>query len=75
MDGLSKIIGKERVARVINETATPGIVNVVKNVESHPSYKSWIESEEYKKLDKNSVDFVKNHHPELHPELYPELAH
>ncbi|KAF9358495.1 hypothetical protein BGX34_008910 [Mortierella sp. NVP85] len=69
LDSLSKIIGKDRVAQVVNETATPGVIKVVKNVENQPSYKTWIESEEYKKLDVKSVTLVKEHHPELYREL------
>lgn len=60
---------------MINETATPGILKVVKNIESCLPYESWINSQEYKTLDKGSMGMVKEHHPELHPELYPELAH
>lgn len=65
LDALSKIIGKDRVAQVVNETATPGIIKVVKNVENKPGYKAWIGSEEYKKLDVGSVPLIKEHHPEL----------
>ncbi|KAK3816268.1 MAG: hypothetical protein J3Q66DRAFT_440721 [Benniella sp.] len=64
LDSFSKIIGKARVAQVVNETATPGIIKVVKNVENQPSYKAWIESEEYKKRDAKSMTLVKEH-PEL----------
>ncbi|KAF8925288.1 hypothetical protein EDD21DRAFT_446816 [Dissophora ornata] len=65
LNALEKIIGKERVASVINETNTPGVVKVRRNVESKPSYEAWTTSEEYKKLDVNSAAFVKDHHPEL----------
>ncbi|KAF9196651.1 hypothetical protein BGZ50_008596 [Haplosporangium sp. Z 11] len=58
------IIGKERVATVINKTETSGIVHVRANVESKSSYATWISSDEYKKLSEKSAGFVKQHHPE-----------
>ncbi|KAF9343797.1 hypothetical protein BGX26_005193 [Mortierella sp. AD094] len=64
LDSMEKILGKERVATIINKTKTPGIVKVRKNVESKPSYKTWITSEEYQKLDAQSTGFVKQNYPE-----------
>ncbi|KAF9114537.1 hypothetical protein BGX27_010512 [Mortierella sp. AM989] len=37
LDPTEKILGKERIATVINETKTPGIIKVRKIVESKPS--------------------------------------
>ncbi|KAF8981492.1 hypothetical protein BGZ46_002706 [Entomortierella lignicola] len=65
LDATEKIFGKERIATIINETKTPGIIKVRKNVESKPSYLTWISSEEYKKLDEKTANFVKGQHPEL----------
>ncbi|KAI1318504.1 hypothetical protein EDD11_006386 [Mortierella claussenii] len=65
LDALEKIIGKERLAIVVNETKTPGIIKVRHTIESKPSYSTWINSDEYKKLDVKSTAFVKDHHPEL----------
>ncbi|KAG0042609.1 hypothetical protein BGZ83_000257 [Gryganskiella cystojenkinii] len=67
LDGVEKIVGKERVATIINESVTPAIVKMRNNVESQDSYAAWIVSEDYKKLDARSVTMVKDHHPELVP--------
>ncbi|KAG0368803.1 hypothetical protein BC939DRAFT_330308 [Gamsiella multidivaricata] len=65
LDALEKIIGKDRVATIINETKTPNVIKVRENVEAKPSYQTWITSEEYQKLDVKSTALVKEHHPEL----------
>ncbi|KAG0306753.1 hypothetical protein BGZ98_001761 [Dissophora globulifera] len=65
LDTLTKVIGVDRFKSVINETKTPGLHKVVTNVQSKPSYATWINSDEYKKLDSKSTAFVKAHHPEL----------
>ncbi|KAF9151166.1 hypothetical protein BG015_006996 [Linnemannia schmuckeri] len=67
LDALEKIIGPDRVASIINTTKTPNIIKVRANIESNPTYKAWISSDEYKKLSVNSAGFVKDHHPELTP--------
>jgi len=65
LDALEKIIGKERLATVVNESKTPGIIRVRNKVESKDSYANWILCEEYKKLDVKSEGMVRDHHPEL----------
>ncbi|GJJ74165.1 hypothetical protein EMPS_06523 [Entomortierella parvispora] len=67
LDSLEKIIGKERVATVVNEAKTPGILKVRHLVESKDSYAGWIQSAEYKKLDVKSESMLRDHHPELLP--------
>ncbi|KAG0243192.1 hypothetical protein B0O80DRAFT_497084 [Mortierella sp. GBAus27b] len=75
LDATAKVISKERLAQVVNENATPSILKVADKIENNPGYKAWVQSAEYKKLDTNSIGFVKQYHPELHPELYSELQH
>ncbi|KAF9436062.1 hypothetical protein BGZ76_004910 [Entomortierella beljakovae] len=65
LDATEKIVGKERVATIVNETKTPGIIKVRKNVESKASYQTWVTSEEYQKYDAKSANLVKENHPEL----------
>ena len=67
LDSVEKIVGKERVATVISEAKTPGIIRMRHKVESKESYQAWIHSEDYKKLDARSVTMLKDHHPELVP--------
>lgn len=70
LDALEKIIGPHRVSTIINTTKTPNILKVRANIESNPTYKAWISSDEYKKLSVNSAGFVKDHHPELVPSTW-----
>jgi hypothetical protein len=65
LDVIEKIVGKERVATVVNEIKTPGIIKVRNNVEGKASYQNWIVSDEYKKIDTKTTSFVQNNHPEL----------
>ncbi|KAG0299652.1 hypothetical protein BGZ98_009872 [Dissophora globulifera] len=65
LEALPKIIGVDRFKSIINETNTPGFLKVVASVQSKPSYAAWINSDEYRRLDSRTADFVKKHHPEL----------
>ncbi|KAF9548157.1 hypothetical protein EC957_007185 [Mortierella hygrophila] len=65
LDALEKIIGPDRVAIIINTNKTPNILKLRANIESNPTYKAWVSSDEYKKLSVNSTGFVKDHYPEL----------
>ena len=67
LDSVEKVLGKERVATVVNESKTPSILKVRHNVESKESYAAWIHSDAYKKLDERSLGMLRDHHPELLP--------
>ncbi|KAG0211723.1 Glutathione S-transferase S1 [Mortierella sp. GBA30] len=59
------IFGKERVAKVVNETKTPAIVKLRATIESKPSYAAWIESDTFKNLTIASQGFAKQYHGHL----------